>query len=82
MFTYNNNLCLIVESYVGKGKYYKKVSYHGKGMAGIRHVYHAHYFLKLKEGKPVKKIEDIEDTWQYRTRKYIKAGPRSIPNTL
>ena len=70
------------ESFVGKGTYYKKLRYHGKGMSGVMHLYHAHYFLKLKEGKPPKKKKNIEDSWKYKTRKFIQAGPRTIPNSL
>ena len=72
----------IAESFVGKGQYGKKIRYHGRGMHGIMDVYHAHYFLKLKEGKPTKKKKSIEDSWRYRTKKFIQAGPRSIPNSL
>jgi hypothetical protein len=67
---------------VGKGQYRKTIKYHGKGMHGIMDIYYAHYFLKLREGKPPKKIKNIEDTWRYGTRRFIQAGPKSIPNSL
>jgi len=70
------------ESFVGKGQYFKKIRYHGRGRHGIMESYHAHYFLTLREGKPPKKKKSIEDTWKYKTRKFIQAGPKSIPNSL
>lgn len=76
------SMSIAAESYVGKGQYRRKVRYHGKGMSGIMHDHHAHYFLILREGKPPKKMTPIEETWKYRTRKFIEAGPRSIPNSL
>lgn len=70
------------ESYVGKGTYTRRISYHGKGMSGISHAHYSHYFLTLREGKPPKHKKKIEDSWKYRTRKFIQAGPKSIPNSL
>ena len=71
------------ESYVGKGTYLKRIRYHGKGMAGLMHKYYAHYFLKLREGPPLpKKKRRKEDHKSFVTQKLIKAGPRSIPNSL
>ena len=67
---------------MGKGTYKKRIRYHGKGMHGVAHSYRAHYFLKLKEGKPPSKKKNIEDTWKYQTRKFIQKGPKSIPNSL
>ena len=70
------------ESYVGKGHYLKMISYHGKGMHGTMHRYYAHYFLTLREGKAPKKKKKLEDTWKFKTKLFIQAGPRSIPNAL
>lgn len=72
----------VAESFVGKGQYFKRMRIHGRGRFGVMHLYYAHYFLKLREGKPPKKKKNIEDTWKYRTRKFIQAGPKSIPNSL
>lgn len=70
------------ESFVGKGSYLKRVRYHGRGMHGIMHKAYAHYFLKLKEGKPPPKKRKSENHRAYLTKKFIQAGPRSIPNSL
>ncbi|EDO37206.1 predicted protein, partial [Nematostella vectensis] len=40
----------VAESYVGKGKYFKKLRYHARGRFGIEHVHYSHYFLVLREG--------------------------------
>ena len=81
---YNLSNCsfFLAESFVGKGSYLKRIRYHGKGMHGVMHKTYAHYFLKLKEGKPPKKKKTREDHRVYRTRRFIQAGPRSIPNSL
>ena len=65
---------------MGKGTYLKRIRYHGKGMHGIMHKAYAHYFLKLKEGKPPAKQKKLHRA--YLTKKFIQAGPRSIPNSL
>uniref|UniRef100_H3A297 Large ribosomal subunit protein uL22m n=1 Tax=Latimeria chalumnae TaxID=7897 RepID=H3A297_LATCH len=48
---YRSNL-YIAESFSGKGKYLKRIRYHGRGMFGIMDKVHCHYFVKLVEGKP------------------------------
>ncbi|XP_056302953.1 39S ribosomal protein L22, mitochondrial [Danio aesculapii] len=48
---YKSNL-YIAESYSGKGKYLKRIRYHGRGMFGIMDKVHCHYFVKLVEGVP------------------------------
>jgi len=60
----------------------KGILYHGRGHSARQRLFKSHYFLTLREGKPPKKKKSIEDSWKYRTRKYIQAGPRSIPNAL
>ncbi|KAJ3589509.1 hypothetical protein NHX12_010354 [Muraenolepis orangiensis] len=46
---YKSNL-YIAESHSGKGKYLKRIRYHGKGMFGIMDKVYCHYFVKLVEG--------------------------------
>ncbi|KTG05869.1 hypothetical protein cypCar_00018167 [Cyprinus carpio] len=50
---YKSNL-YIAESFSGKGKYLKRIRYHGRGMFGIMDKVHCHYFVKLVEGVPPK----------------------------
>lgn len=42
------------ESYSGKGRYLKRIRYHGRGMFGIMDKVYCHYFVKLVEGPPPK----------------------------
>lgn len=42
------------ESFSNKGKYLKRIRYHGRGMFGIMDKVHCHYFVKLVEGLPPK----------------------------
>ncbi|XP_007244484.2 39S ribosomal protein L22, mitochondrial [Astyanax mexicanus] len=42
----------VAESFSGKGKYLKRIRYHGRGMFGIMDKVHCHYFVKLVEGTP------------------------------
>jgi hypothetical protein len=73
----------VVESFVGKGSYLKRIRYHGRGQFGVMHKYYAHYYLKLREGPaPPKKKRAKTDHKSFVTRKLILAGPRSIPNSL
>lgn len=72
----------VAESFVGKGTYLKRIRYHGKGMHGIMHKYYSHYFLKLREGAPPKKVKDKTKSIKYKTKKLIERGPLSIPNSL
>ncbi|CAL8280027.1 unnamed protein product [Arctogadus glacialis] len=48
---YKSNL-YIAESHSGKGKYLKRIRYHGRGMFGIMDKVYCHYFVKLVEGPP------------------------------
>ncbi|XP_076024699.1 large ribosomal subunit protein uL22m [Genypterus blacodes] len=48
---YRSNL-YVAESYSGKGKYLKRIRYHGRGMFGIMDKVYCHYFVKLVEGSP------------------------------
>ncbi|XP_069001646.1 large ribosomal subunit protein uL22m isoform X1 [Embiotoca jacksoni] len=50
---YKSNL-YVAESYSGKGKYLKRIRYHGKGMFGIMDKVYCHFFVKLVEGSPPK----------------------------
>ncbi|XP_036381539.1 39S ribosomal protein L22, mitochondrial [Megalops cyprinoides] len=50
---YKSNL-YVAESFSCKGKYLKRIRYHGKGMFGIMDKVHCHYFVKLVEGAPPK----------------------------
>ncbi|XP_062867777.1 39S ribosomal protein L22, mitochondrial [Trichomycterus rosablanca] len=42
----------VAESFSAKGKYLKRIRYHGRGMFGIMDKVHCHYFVKLVEGMP------------------------------
>uniref|UniRef100_A0A673CB29 Large ribosomal subunit protein uL22m n=1 Tax=Sphaeramia orbicularis TaxID=375764 RepID=A0A673CB29_9TELE len=53
---YKSNL-YVAESYTGKGKYLKRIRYHGRGMFGIMDKVYCHYFVKLVEGSPPKTEE-------------------------
>ncbi|KAJ8385424.1 hypothetical protein AAFF_G00189500 [Aldrovandia affinis] len=48
---YKSNL-YIAESFSSKGKYLKRIRYHGRGRFGIMDKVHCHYFVKLVEGVP------------------------------
>ncbi|XP_036444913.1 39S ribosomal protein L22, mitochondrial [Colossoma macropomum] len=48
---YKSNL-YVAESFSTKGKYLKRIRYHGRGMFGIMDKVHCHYFVKLVEGVP------------------------------
>ncbi|XP_057216402.1 39S ribosomal protein L22, mitochondrial isoform X2 [Triplophysa rosa] len=50
---YKSNLYL-ADSFSGKGKYLKRIRYHGRGMFGIMDKVNCHYFVKLVEGVPPK----------------------------
>jgi large subunit ribosomal protein L22 len=69
-------------SFVGKGTYLRRIRYHGRGMHGTMHKYYSHYFLKLQEGKPPKKIKDKSKSIKYKTQRLIERGPLTIPNSL
>ncbi|XP_066572567.1 large ribosomal subunit protein uL22m [Amia ocellicauda] len=65
---YKSNL-FIAESYSGKGKYLKRIRYHGRGMFGIMDKVHCHYFVKLMEGVPPK---EEETTGLDQAREYVQ----------
>ncbi|KAM6985630.1 large ribosomal subunit protein uL22m [Aplochiton taeniatus] len=48
---YKSNM-YVAESFSCKGKYLKRIRFHGKGMFGIMDKVHCHYFVKLVEGAP------------------------------
>lgn len=53
-FMFSFGLISTAESFSGKGKYLKRIRYHGRGMFGIMDKVHCHYFVKLVEGVPPK----------------------------
>ncbi|XP_051257202.1 39S ribosomal protein L22, mitochondrial [Dicentrarchus labrax] len=53
---YKSNL-YVAESNSGKGKYLKRIRYHGRGRFGIMDKVYCHYFVKLVEGLPPKTEE-------------------------
>ncbi|XP_060941998.1 large ribosomal subunit protein uL22m-like [Limanda limanda] len=53
---YRSNL-YVAESFSSKGRYLKRIRYHGKGMFGIMDKVYCHYFVKLVEGSPPKTEE-------------------------
>ncbi|XP_028839019.1 large ribosomal subunit protein uL22m [Denticeps clupeoides] len=63
---YKSNL-YVAESFSGKGKYLKRVRYHGRGMFGIMDKVHCHYFVKLVEGTPpaVEKMAAFDQAKEY-----------------
>ncbi|XP_068718974.1 large ribosomal subunit protein uL22m-like [Montipora capricornis] len=71
----------IAESYVGKGRYLKKLRIHGRGRHGIETKKYCHYFLVLKEGtaqeknvkRRLKHMNELEE---------IQRHPRHIVNSL
>ncbi|KAJ1128532.1 hypothetical protein NDU88_006910 [Pleurodeles waltl] len=48
---YKSNL-YIAQSFSNKGKYLKRIRYHGRGMFGIMDRVYCHYYVKLVEGPP------------------------------
>ncbi|KAG7273449.1 hypothetical protein CRUP_032697 [Coryphaenoides rupestris] len=64
---YKSNL-YIAESHSGKGKYLKRIRYHGKGMFGIMDKVYCHYFVKLVEGPPPR-VESVSG--EDRAREYL-----------
>ncbi|KAM6907401.1 large ribosomal subunit protein uL22m, partial [Xenentodon cancila] len=50
---YKSNL-YVAESFSGKGKYLKRIRYHGRGMFGIMDRVYCNFFVKLVEGPPPK----------------------------
>ncbi|KFO96363.1 hypothetical protein N300_10554, partial [Calypte anna] len=48
---FKSNLHIAI-SMAGRGKYVKRIRYHGKGMFGIMNINRCHYFVKLVEGPP------------------------------
>lgn len=74
-------LFLVAESFVGKGRYIKKIRMHGRGRFGIQEKKFCHYFLVLKEGtgkeknikRRLKHMNELEE---------IQRHPRHIVNSL
>ena len=75
------HLFLVAESFVGKGRYIKKIRMHGRGRFGIQEKKFCHYFLVLKEGtgkeknikRRLKHMNELEE---------IQRHPRHIVNSL
>ncbi|XP_020910056.1 39S ribosomal protein L22, mitochondrial [Exaiptasia diaphana] len=71
----------VAESYVGKGRYIKKIRYHARGRFGIEERKYSHYFLMLQEGpllgknkrRRLKHMGELEE---------INRHPRNIKNSL
>ena len=69
------------ESFVGKGRYVKKIRIHARGRFGIEKKKYCHYFLVLKEGtgkeknvkRRLKHMNELEE---------IQRHPRHIVNSL
>lgn len=69
------------ESYVGKGRYLKRVRYHARGRFGIEHRKFCHFFLVVEEG-PVKE-KNMKRRLKHMTElEEIKRHPRHIRNSL
>lgn len=45
---------IIAQAWVGKGRYIKRVNFHGRGQFGIMHHKQAHIKFLFKEASPVK----------------------------
>jgi len=74
-------LFFAAESFVGKGRYVKKIRIHARGRFGIEKKKYCHYFLVLKEGtgkeknvkRRLKHMNELEE---------IQRHPRHIVNSL
>ncbi|XP_071750388.1 large ribosomal subunit protein uL22m [Centroberyx gerrardi] len=76
---YKSNL-YIAESFSSKGKYLKRIRYHGRGMFGIMDKVHCHYFVKLVEGPPPRAEEQ---SGLDRAREYVQSlKNRTITHSL
>ena len=81
MFPAVLHLFLVAESFVGKGRYIKKIRMHWRGRFGIQVKKFCHYFLVLKEGtgkeknikRRLKHMNELEE---------IQRHPRHIVNSL
>ncbi|XP_031563200.1 39S ribosomal protein L22, mitochondrial-like [Actinia tenebrosa] len=71
----------VAESFVGKGRYYKKIRMHARGRFGIEERKYSHYFVVLQEGpklgknkrRRLKHMTELEE---------IRRHPRYIKNSL
>ncbi|XP_028277546.1 large ribosomal subunit protein uL22m [Parambassis ranga] len=63
---YKSNL-YVAESFSSKGRYLKRIRYHGRGMFGIMDKVYCHYFVKLVEGSPpsVEKKTSLDQAKEY-----------------
>ncbi|KFP28232.1 hypothetical protein N325_02427, partial [Colius striatus] len=70
----------IAESMSGRGRYVKRIRYHGKGMFGIMKIVRCHYFVKLVEGPPP---PEPPKTGVDQAKEYIQQlRNRTLVNTL
>ncbi|KAG7515705.1 39S ribosomal protein L22, mitochondrial [Solea senegalensis] len=70
----------VAESFSGKGRYLKRLRYHGRGMCGVMDKVYCHYFVKLVEGPPPR---TEERTGLDEARDYVqKLRDRTIIHSL
>uniref|UniRef100_A0A3B3CUE4 Large ribosomal subunit protein uL22m n=1 Tax=Oryzias melastigma TaxID=30732 RepID=A0A3B3CUE4_ORYME len=76
---YKSNLH-VAESFSSKGKYLKRIRYHGRGMFGIMDKVYCHYFVKLVEGPPPR---PEQKTGLDQAREYVqKLKDRTVIHSL
>lgn len=67
------------QAWVGKGRYIKRTSIHGRGRSGIRHKYYSHLTVVLKEELTAKRtkiipmMQERKKWWNIRN-KYVSGG--------
>ncbi|KAJ4930286.1 39S ribosomal protein L22, mitochondrial [Gymnodraco acuticeps] len=76
---YKSNL-YVAESNSGKGRYLKRIRYHGRGRFGIMDKVNCHYFVKLVEGSPPKVEERTSFDQAKEYVEYLKS--RTIVHSL
>ncbi|MEE6478293.1 hypothetical protein FKM82_011809 [Ascaphus truei] len=77
---YKSNMYL-AQSFSNKGKYLKRIRYHGRGMFGIMDKVYCHYYVKLVEGPPPPKEEPV--TGYQQAQEYVQQlRNRTIINSL
>ncbi|XP_053574689.1 39S ribosomal protein L22, mitochondrial isoform X2 [Bombina bombina] len=77
---YKSNL-YVAKSFSNKGKYLKRIRYHGRGMFGIMDKVYCHYYVKLVEGPPPPKEEPV--TGYQQAKEYIEQlKNRTITHSL
>ncbi|KAG8438877.1 hypothetical protein GDO86_005171 [Hymenochirus boettgeri] len=77
---FKSNL-FVADSFSSKGKYLKRIRYHGRGMFGIMDKVYCHYFVKLVEGPPPPKEKSV--TGFEMAKEYVKQlQSRTIVHSL